>query len=57
MLWGGAETLEGTIGSAFLISYFAHRWSAEGIKAAGWLVLIGHTIWFIAGIFSPKLRF
>ena len=30
--WGGAEWLEGTFLSGFLVSIWAPRWSAEGIK-------------------------
>jgi len=53
---GGAERLEGTLASGCLISIFAPRWSAEGIKAAGWLVIVLSTIWFVIGLFSPSLR-
>ena len=55
--WGGAERLEGTFTSGFLISWLAPRWSAEGIKLFAWLSLIAGTAWFFAGLFYPELRF
>jgi hypothetical protein len=55
--WGGAEWLEGTLTSGFIISYFAPTWRAEGIKLFGWLSLIFSTIWFVIGLFEPSLRF
>lgn len=55
--WGGAERLEGTLASFFLVSWFAPEWSSEGIKLFGWLMLIGSTIWFLVGIFLPEARF
>lgn len=54
--WGGAERLEGTFTSGFLINCFAPGWSAEGIKLFGWLTLVVSTIWFFAGLFYPGLR-
>lgn len=55
--WGGATWLEGTFASGFLISIFAPRWSAEGIKLFALLTLIASTIWFIIGIIMPGVRF
>ena len=55
--WGGAEVLEGTFASGCLISWFAPRWSADGIKVFGWCALVAHTIGFIVGVFWPDFRF
>jgi hypothetical protein len=54
---GGAEWLEGTFCSGFLIHIFAPRWSAEGIKLFGWLMLVGNVILFLIGLFVPVARF
>jgi hypothetical protein len=53
---GGAEWLDGSILSAFLVDSHAPRWSPEGIKhfvGATW-VLQG--IWFVVGLFWPAAR-
>lgn len=55
--WGGAQWLEGTFTSGLLVSIFAPRWSAEGIKLFALLTLIVSTIWFIIGLFLPDVRF
>ena len=54
---GGAERLEGTFESGFLVSAFAPRWSAEGIKAFAFGMLIIGTIGFGSGYFMPEIRF
>lgn len=54
--WGGAERLEGTFASGFLISSFAPRWSAEGLKMAALILLVFCGISFAAGLFVPSLR-
>lgn len=54
--WGGAERLEGTFASGFLIHLFAPRWSAEGIKLFGWAALLISTVLFIAGLIVPDVR-
>lgn len=55
--WGGAEWLEGTFTSGFLISVFAPSWSSEGIKLFGWGSIILSTILFIVAIFFPDFRY
>jgi hypothetical protein len=55
--WGGARWLEGTFASGFLISWFAPRWSAEGIRLFTLLSLIGSSVWFVVGLFAPDARF
>lgn len=57
VLWGGAELLEGTFASGCLVSFFAPRWSATGIKIFGWCSLAGSSVWFVVGAFCPELRF
>lgn len=56
VLWGGAERLEGTFASGFLIHIFATRWSAEGIKLFAYGSIFITTILFILGIFYPDFR-
>ena len=53
---GGADRLEGTLASGCLISIFAPRWSAEGIRLFGLLMLVGTAIWFIIGLIDPAAR-
>ena len=54
--WGGAEWLEGTFLSGFLLNIFAPRWSAEGIKLYIWLTMMISTVWFLLGLFWPEIR-
>ena len=54
--WGGAEWLEGTFTSGFLIHIFAPRWSAEGIKLFAYGMIVISTILFILGIIFPDFR-
>lgn len=54
--WGGAERLEGTFASGFLISWFAPRWSAEGIKLFALLSLVGTVGAGVVGVFVPGVR-
>lgn len=56
LLWGGAERLERTFLSGFLISWFAPKWSAEGIKLFALLSLAGTLIAFVVGLFIPEVR-
>jgi hypothetical protein len=55
--WGGAERLEGTFTSGFLISVFAPNWSAEGIKLFGYSTILLSTILFIVAIIYPDFRY
>jgi len=55
--WGGAERLEGTFSSGLLISVFAPKWSAEGIKVFGYGAIIVSTIGFVLGVFFPDFRY
>jgi hypothetical protein len=54
--WGGAERLEGTFASGFLVSWFAPKWSAEGIKLFALLSLVGTLLAFAVGLFVPEIR-
>jgi hypothetical protein len=55
--WEGAEWLERTFTSGFLIHFVAPRWSTEGIKLFGEGALILSTIWFVLGLFYSELKF
>jgi hypothetical protein len=57
IFWGGAEVLEGTVASLFLISSFAWRWSADGIRLFAWCSWIASGFWFVLGLFVPETRF
>lgn len=54
--WGGAAYLEGTFLSGFLVSTFAPRWSAEGLRMAALILLVFCAISFVVGLFVPSLR-
>ena len=54
--WGGDRFLEGSFLSGCLVSVFAPRWSAEGLRFFAGAALLLSTGWFIAGIFVPELR-
>ena len=54
--WGGAERLEDSFMSGFLVSIFAPGWSAEGIKLFALLALIFSTIGFVVGLLAPSIR-
>jgi hypothetical protein len=54
--WGGAEWLEGTFLSGFLVNIFAPRWNAGGIKLYIWLTLLISSVWFLLGLFWPEIR-
>ncbi len=53
---GGADWLEGSFLSGFLISWFAPRWSADGIKLIVSLTWLLECIWFLIGLFHPEMR-
>jgi hypothetical protein len=54
---GGAERLEGTWASAWLIDWFAPNWSAAGIKLFGLVAWVATAIWFVVGLLAPPARF
>ncbi len=54
--WGGAEWLEGTFISGFLVHIFAPRWSAEGIKLFGWCAILISTLLFAVAALFPDYR-
>ncbi len=47
--WGGAERLEGTFTSGLLLSTFAPRWSADGIRLFAWLARRGELHAIVTG--------
>jgi hypothetical protein len=55
--WGGAEWLEGTFTSGFLIHIFAPHWSADGIKLFAYGTIVISTILFILALFIPDFRY
>ncbi len=56
-LWGGAEFLEGTFLSGFLLFHRAPQWSAEDLRCFGWIGLFFTTVMFVLGLIEPGLRF
>jgi len=54
--WGGAEWLEGTFASGFLVSIFATSWSVNGIKLFAVGMIVISTIYFVLGLFYPDFR-
>ena len=54
--WGGAAYLEGTLLSGFLVSTFAPRWSADGLRMAALILLMFCAVSFVVGLFVPSLR-
>lgn len=54
--WGGAERLEDTFISGFLIHLFAPRWSAEGIRLFGYGMIVTSSTFFVIGLFIPEAR-
>ncbi len=56
LFWGGADILEGTLASAFLISWLAPEWSAEGIKLFAAIVWFFSALWFVLWLFEPVAR-
>jgi hypothetical protein len=57
LFWDGAEHLEGTFASGFLVDIFAPRWSADGIKLFAALTWLFTGVWFVVGLFVPEARF
>jgi hypothetical protein len=54
--WGGAQRLEGTFSSGFLIHVLAPRWTADGIKLFGYGAIFVSTVFFLLGLFLPDFR-
>jgi hypothetical protein len=55
--WGGAERLEDTFASSWLVNWRAASWDADQIKFFAWLKLIVGGIWFFVGLAAPGARF
>lgn len=53
---GGADYLESSFLSAFLVSTLAPWWSAEGIKLFVALIWLFERIWLAIGLFVPEAR-
>jgi hypothetical protein len=50
LFWGGAERLEGSMLSGFLLWIRAPEWPAEGIKLFAWGSWICQTIGFVIAL-------
>jgi hypothetical protein len=48
--WGGDEWLEGKLVSGFLATWFAPKWTADGIRIFGWAALLAGTFCFVVGV-------
>jgi hypothetical protein len=57
IVWaGGAAWFEGWRALAIVDWLFAYRWSADQIAMYILICWVGHTIWFIVGLFMPETR-
>ena len=54
--WGGAQWLEG-IKSALTLGWMTWDWNAEQIRFYILIIWIFSSVWFIAGLLNPSLRF
>ncbi|MDR0225123.1 MAG: hypothetical protein LBI66_01775 [Burkholderiaceae bacterium] len=56
VVWrGGADWMEGWRALP-LIGWWATRWNTEQIRLYMLLVWVAHSLWFVAGLVSPGLR-
>jgi hypothetical protein len=57
VVWGGgASWFEGWRSLAIVDWLFAYNWSSEQIALYTLICWIGHTIWFILGLFVSEAR-
>jgi len=54
---GGADWLEDTWLSGFLLCWLAPRWSADGIKVFALITWLLQGIWFVLGLLHSEMRF
>ena len=54
--WGGAQWLEG-IKSALTLGWMTWDWNAEQIRFYILIIWIFSSVWLIAGLLNPFLRF
>jgi len=57
LFWGGADWLEDTFLSGFLVHPLSSRWSADGIRLFVGFTWLGESIWFVVGLLAPQARF
>jgi hypothetical protein len=58
VVWGGgAAWLVGWRASVALDWLLAYSWSSEQIALYTLICWVGHTIWFVVGLFVPEARF
>jgi hypothetical protein len=56
LFWGGAERLEGSFLSHFLVHSFAPRWSTEGIKLFAALTWLLEALGLAVAVVVPAVR-
>lgn len=57
VVWGGgASWFEGWRSLLIVDWLYAHRWSAEQIALYTLICWVGHTIWFVVGLFVAEAR-
>ena len=54
--WAGAQWLEG-IKSALTLGWMTWDWNAEQIRFYILIIWIFSSVWFVAGLLNPSLRF
>jgi hypothetical protein len=58
VVWGGgASWLEGWRAPFFLEWLLSYTWSSEQIALYTLICWVGHTVWFLVGLFEPMARF
>jgi hypothetical protein len=53
---GGAAWFQGWRALAIVDWLFAYQWNAEQIALYTLICWVGHTLWFIVGLFVPEAR-
>jgi hypothetical protein len=57
IVWGGgAAWFQGWRSLAIVDWLFAYRWNSEQIALYTLVCWLGHTVWFIVGLFVPEAR-
>ncbi|WP_081528208.1 hypothetical protein [Rubrivivax gelatinosus] len=57
VVWGGgAVWFEGWRSLAIVDWLFAYRWNSEQIALYTLICWVGHTVWFMVGLFVPEAR-
>lgn len=57
VVWGGgAAWFQGWRSLSIVDWLFAYRWNSEQIALYTLICWVGHTIWFVVGLFVPEAR-